>query len=117
MGLSVAVGCSFSAGEGLAATAFTDDLGGEDERNSANGGASEVPYGFGSSENRGRKVLPMASVDTRGQKPPFSASPPICLCSGTGVEYKKQSGPKALTTLVLFRQQHSWSSKKQKVVS
>ncbi|QCE00193.1 hypothetical protein DEO72_LG7g1480 [Vigna unguiculata] len=43
MGLSVAVSCSFSAGEGLAATAFVDDLGGEDEHNSANGGASEVP--------------------------------------------------------------------------
>jgi len=43
MGLSVAVSCSFSAGEGLAATAFADDLGGEDERNSVYGGASEVP--------------------------------------------------------------------------
>jgi len=43
MGLSVAVGCSFSAGEGLAATAFAEDLDGEDERSSANGGASKVP--------------------------------------------------------------------------
>jgi len=37
------VGCSFSAGEGLAATAFADELDGEDERSSANGGASKVP--------------------------------------------------------------------------
>jgi len=37
------VGCSFSAGEGLAATAFVDDLDDEDERSSTNGGASKVP--------------------------------------------------------------------------
>ena len=37
------MGCSFSVVEGLAATAFADDLGGEDERNSANGGVSKVP--------------------------------------------------------------------------
>ncbi|QCD77628.1 hypothetical protein DEO72_LG1g1254 [Vigna unguiculata] len=43
MDLSVAVGCSFSAGEGLAATAFADNLDGEDERSSANGGASKAP--------------------------------------------------------------------------
>ncbi|QCD99788.1 hypothetical protein DEO72_LG7g1074 [Vigna unguiculata] len=43
MGLSIAVGCSFSAGEGLAATAFADNLDGKDERSSANGGASKVP--------------------------------------------------------------------------
>ncbi|QCD85567.1 hypothetical protein DEO72_LG3g86 [Vigna unguiculata] len=62
MGLSVTVGCSFNAGEGLAATAFVDDLDGEDERSNANGGTSKVtlwlwvlreprqkstPYGFG----------------------------------------------------------------------
>ncbi|QCE06348.1 hypothetical protein DEO72_LG9g1360 [Vigna unguiculata] len=43
MGLSVAVGCSFSAGEGLAVTAFVDDLDGEDECSNANGGTSKVP--------------------------------------------------------------------------
>ena len=43
MGLSVAMGCSFCADEGLAATVFADDLGDEDEHNSDNGGASEVP--------------------------------------------------------------------------
>ncbi|QCD78690.1 hypothetical protein DEO72_LG1g2326 [Vigna unguiculata] len=43
MGLSVAVGWSFNAGEGLVVTTFADDLNGEDERNSANGGASKVP--------------------------------------------------------------------------
>jgi len=36
------VACSFSAGEGLATTTFPNDLGGEDERESANGGASEA---------------------------------------------------------------------------
>jgi len=43
MGLSVTVGCSFSAGECLAATAFVDDLDDVDERSSANGGTSKVP--------------------------------------------------------------------------
>jgi len=43
MGLSVTMGCLFSVGEGLAATVFADDFGGEDERSSANGGVSEVP--------------------------------------------------------------------------
>jgi len=43
MGLSVVMGCSFSVGEGLDAATFVDDLGGENERNSANGGVSEVP--------------------------------------------------------------------------
>jgi len=75
MGLSVAVSCSFSAGEGLAATAFVDDLGGEDEHNSANGGASEVPLWLRVPGNWGRKVPPMASVDTLGQKSPFFVSP------------------------------------------
>jgi len=37
------VGCSFSAGECLAATAFVDDLDDVDERSSANGGTSKVP--------------------------------------------------------------------------
>jgi len=72
--VSVVVSCSFSTGEGLAATAFADDLGGEDERNSANGGASEVPLWLRVPGNRGRKVPPMTSVDTRGQKSPFFAS-------------------------------------------
>ena len=75
MGLSIAVVCSFSAGEGLAAPAFADDLGGEDECNSANGGASEVPLWLWDLRERGRKVPPMASVDTRGQKPPFFPHP------------------------------------------
>jgi len=42
----------------------------------------------------------MASVHTRDQKPfPFGLTL-ICLGSGTGTKYQKQSGPKALTTLV-----------------
>jgi len=74
MGLSVAVGCSFSAGECLAMAAFADDLGGEDERNSANGGASEIPLWLRVLREPRQKSTPMASVDTRGQKPPFFAS-------------------------------------------
>ena len=103
MGLSIAVGCSFSAGEGLAAPAFADDLGGEDERSSANGGASEVPLWLRVLRERGKKVPAMALVDTRGQKI-------ICLDSGTGVEYQKQPAPKALTALVNLHSESLLSS-------
>ncbi|QCD87440.1 hypothetical protein DEO72_LG3g1977 [Vigna unguiculata] len=75
MGLSIAVGCSFTAGEGLVTTAFADDLEGEDEHNSANGGANEVPLWLRVFREPGQKSTPMALVDTRGQKPPFFASP------------------------------------------
>jgi len=75
MGLNIPVGCSFSASEGLAVPAFADDLGGEDERSSANGGASEVPLWLRVLRERARKVPPMASVDTRGQNPPFFPHP------------------------------------------
>jgi len=94
--VSVVVSCSFSAGEGLAATAFADDLGGEDERNSANGGASEVPLWLRVPGNRGRKVPPMASVDTRGQKPPFFASPQYASVLEPGQNIINNRGQKPL---------------------
>jgi len=75
MGLSVAVGCLFSDGECLATTAFADDLGGEDERSSANGGASEIPLWLRVLREPRQKSTPMASVNTRGQKPPLFAPP------------------------------------------
>ncbi|QCD92418.1 hypothetical protein DEO72_LG5g480 [Vigna unguiculata] len=94
--VSVEVSCSFSAGEGLAATTFADDLGGEDERNSANGGASEVPLWLRVPGNRGRKVPPMASVDTRGQKPPFFASPQYASVLEPGQNIINNRGQKPL---------------------
>jgi len=94
--VSVVVSCSFSAGEGLAATAFADDLGGEDERNSANDGASEVPLWLRVLGNRGRKVPPMASVDTRGQKPPFFASPQYASVLEPRQNIKNNRGQKPL---------------------
>jgi len=45
----------------------------------------------------------MASVHTQDQKlSPFGLAL-ICLGSGTGAEYKKQPGPKALTTIVYLK--------------
>jgi len=81
--VSVVVSCSFSAGEGLAAT-------------SANGGASEVPLWLRVPGNWGRKVPPMASVDTRGQKPPFFASPQYVSVLEPGQNIKNNRGQKPL---------------------
>jgi len=74
MGLSVMVGCLFNAGEGLVVAAFADDLGGEDEHGSANGGASEVPLWLRVVREPRQKKYAMTSIDTRGQKSPFFAS-------------------------------------------
>ena len=57
---------------------------------------AKYPYGFGSSENRGRKVSPMASVDTRGQKPPFFTSPQYASVLESGQNIKNNRGQKPL---------------------
>jgi len=75
MGLSVTVGCSVNAGEDLAATTFANDLGGEDEHNNANGGACEILLWFRVLRELRQKSTFVASVNTRGQNPPFFASP------------------------------------------
>jgi len=57
---------------------------------------AKYPCGFGSSENRGRKVPPMASVDTRGQKSPFFASPQYASILEPGQNIKNNRSQKPL---------------------
>jgi len=101
MGLSVTVGCSFSAGEGLVATAFVDDLDGEDERSSANGGTSKVPLWLRVLREPRQKSTPYGFGWHPRPKTTLFCLTPICLGSRTGAEYQKQPGPKAPTALVI----------------
>jgi len=57
---------------------------------------AKYPYGFGSSKNRGRKVRPMASVDTRGHKSPFFASPQYASVLEPRQNIKNNRGQKPL---------------------
>jgi len=89
MGLSIAVGCSFSAGEGLAATAFADNLDGKDERSSANGGASKVPLWLWVLREPRQKSTPYGFGWHPRPKTTLFCLTPICLGSRTGAEYQK----------------------------
>jgi len=90
------MGCSFCADEGLAATVFADDLGDEDEHNSDNGGASEVPLWLRVLREPRQKSTHMASVDTCGQKPPFFALPQYASVLKPGQNIKNNRGQKPL---------------------
>jgi len=60
---------------------------------------AKYPYGFGTSENEAEKYPLWLRLTPEAKNHPFFLTP-ICLGSGTGAEYKKQPGPKALTALV-----------------